>query len=130
MQLARYPVAFATGTAASVKGRRSFRDRQRNDSEALLPGWPERGAFKVRRLPGRVGVRIGNTLSGALSVVWGILSELLGGGVTDPEPGRGKLEDRENEVDDFPVMWGAEQDTARGLPWQFDPSRRPHGYVS
>jgi hypothetical protein len=50
--------------------------------------------------------------------------------VTDPEPGRGKLEDRENEVDDFPVMWGAEQDTARGLPWQLDPSRRPHGYVS
>lgn len=130
MQLARYPVSFATGTAASVKGRRSFRDRQRNDIEAELPGWPERGTFKVRRLPGRIGVQISHTLSGVFAVAWGILSELLGGGVTNPEPGRGKLEDRENEVADFPVMWADTQDTARGLPWQLDPSRRPHGYVS
>ncbi|MFI8218002.1 hypothetical protein [Streptomyces sp. NPDC085932] len=130
MQLARYPVSFATGTAASVKGRRSFRDRQRNDIESQLPGWPERGTFKVRRLPSRIGVQISHTLSGIFAVAWGIFSELLGGGVTNPEPGRGKLEDRENEVDDFPVLWADAQDTARGLPWQLDPSRRPHGYVS
>jgi hypothetical protein len=37
---------------------------------------------------------------------------------------RGKLEERENEIDDFPVMWADEGETARTLPWQLDPSRR------
>ncbi|MER7480551.1 hypothetical protein ABTX60_23420 [Streptomyces sp. NPDC126510] len=129
-ELARYPVSFATGTAASVEGRRSFRDRRRNDIETELPGWPEGSTFAVRRLPGRIGVYVRTAVSGVLAVAGGILSDLLGGSTTNPEPGRGKLGERENEVDDFPVMWADAGDTARGLPWQLDPSRRPHGYVT
>ncbi|WP_457417380.1 hypothetical protein [Streptomyces sp. QTS52] len=129
-ELARYPVSFATGTAASVEGRRSFRDRRRNDIEAELPGWPAGPAFSVRGLPGKAGVHVGTGVSGVFAVVGGILSDLLGGSTVDPEPGRGKLEERENEVDDFPVMWADADDTARTLPWQLDPSRRPSGYVT
>ncbi|CAM5518289.1 hypothetical protein SAFG77S_05993 [Streptomyces afghaniensis] len=128
--LARFPASFATGTAASVDGRRSFRDRQRNDIEAELPGWPEGGSFTVRRLPGRIGVRMRTVASGVFAVAGGILSDLLGGSTINPEPGRGKLEERENEVGDFPVMWADAGDIARTLPWQLDPSRRPHGYVT
>lgn len=129
-ELARYPVSFATGTAASVEGRRSFRDRRRNDIETELPGWPEGSTFAVRRLPGRIGVYVRTAVSGVFTVAGGILSDLLGGSTTDPEPGRGKLEERENEIDDFPVMWADAGDTARGLPWQLDPSRCPHRYVA
>ncbi|MEU1574403.1 hypothetical protein ABZ519_25255 [Streptomyces collinus] len=129
-ELARYPVSFATGTAASVEGRRSFRDRRRNDIEAELPGWPEGSAFAVRRLPSRIGVYVRTAVSGVFAVAGGILSDLLGGSTTNPEPGRGKLEERENEIDDFPVMWADVGDTARGLPWQLDPSRRPHGHIT
>ncbi|MFJ4975687.1 hypothetical protein ACIP6X_10160 [Streptomyces coeruleorubidus] len=128
--LARFPASFATGTAASVAGRRSFRDRRRNDIETELSGWPEGNAFAVRRLPGRIGVHVRTATSGLFAVVGGILSDLLGGSTIDPESGRGKLEDRENEVDDFPVMWADAGDIARTLPWQLDPSRRPHGYVT
>lgn len=129
-ELARYPVSFATGTAASVEGRRSFRDRRRNDIEPELPGWPAGPAFSVRGLPGRAGVHVGTGVSGVFAVVGGILSDLLGGSTVNPEPGRGKLEERENEVDDFPVMWADADDTARTLPWQLDPSRRPSGYTT
>ncbi|UIX31637.1 hypothetical protein [Streptomyces sp. GQFP] len=127
-ELARYPVSFATGTAASVEGRRSFRDRRRNDIEPELPGWPAGPTFSVRGLPGKAGVHVGTGVSGVFAVVGGILSDLLGGSTVNPEPGRGKLEERENEVDDFPVMWADAGDTARTLPWQLDPSRRPSGY--
>jgi hypothetical protein len=128
--LARYPVSFATGTAASVDGRRSFRDRQRNDIEAELPGWPGGNVFTVRRLPGRIGVHVSAAVSGVFAVAWGILSDLLGGSTINQEPSRGKLEERENEVEDFPVMWADAGDIARTLPWQLDPSRRPKGYVT
>ncbi|NEA68962.1 hypothetical protein G3I56_41980 [Streptomyces sp. SID12488] len=129
-ELARYPVSFATGTAASVEGRRSFRDRRRNDVEPELPGWPVGPAFSVRGLPGKAGVHVSTGVSGVFAVAGGILSDLLGGSTVNPEPGRGKLEDRENEVDDFPVMWADADDTARTVPWQLDPSRRPSGYVT
>jgi hypothetical protein len=129
-ELGRYPVSFATGTAASVEGRRSFRDRRRNDIEAELPGWPEGPTFSVRGLPGKVGVHARTGVSGVFGVVGGILSDLLGGSTINPEPGRGKLEEPENEVDDFPVMWADADDTARTLPWQLDPSRRPAGHTT
>ncbi|MEU6222623.1 hypothetical protein [Streptomyces sp. NPDC047042] len=129
-ELARYPVSFATGSAASVEGRRSFRDRQRNDIEPELDDWPAGPAFSVRRLPGKAGVHVGTAVSGVFAVVGGILSDLLGGSTVNPEPGRGKLEDRENEVDDFPVMWADAGDTARSLPWQLDPARRASGYAT
>ncbi|MFF7795325.1 hypothetical protein [Streptomyces sp. NPDC007991] len=128
--LARFPASFATGTAASVDGRRSFRDRRRNDIESDLTGWPEGSTFAVRRLPGRIGVHARTAVSGVFAVAWGILSDLLGGSTINPEPGRGKLEERENEVEDFPVMWADAGDIARTLPWQLDPSRRPQGYVT
>lgn len=43
-----YRVEFASGSAASVENRRSFRDRERNDIEPDLPGWPPGQAFAVR----------------------------------------------------------------------------------
>jgi hypothetical protein len=129
--LGRYSVSFATGTAASVDGRRSFRDRRRHDIEAEFPGWPEgNSTFSVRRLPGKIGVYARDAVSAPFVVAWGILCDLLGGSTIDPEPGRGKLEDQENEVDDFPVMWADPGDTARALPWQLDPSRRPSRCVT
>lgn len=36
----RHRVEFASGSAASVENRRSFRDHERNDIEPDLPGWP------------------------------------------------------------------------------------------
>ncbi|MFJ8463197.1 hypothetical protein [Streptomyces swartbergensis] len=89
--LARYPVSFATGTAASVDGRRSFRDRQRNDI-AELPGWPEGNTFAVRGLPGRMDVHVRSTVAGVFAVAGGILSDLLGGSTINQEPSRGRLE--------------------------------------
>lgn len=44
----RFRVEFASGTAASVEKRRSFRDHERNDIEPDLPGWPPGEAFAVR----------------------------------------------------------------------------------
>ncbi|MDQ0753879.1 hypothetical protein QF034_008110 [Streptomyces africanus] len=52
-----------------------------------------------------------------------IIADALGSPAS-PEK-RGKLEERENEVDDFPVIWAGVGETARTLPWQLDPSRRP-----
>ncbi|CAL9532611.1 hypothetical protein SUDANB108_04099 [Streptomyces sp. enrichment culture] len=130
-QPARFPVTFASGTAAGVRGRRSFRGRNRTDIEPDLPGWPKRAnAFAVRRVPGRIGVHVGSAALGLLRLLRGILSELLGGGTVDYEPARGKVEDRANEVDDFPVIWAGPDDAARTLPWQLDPARRPPGEVT
>ncbi|MFD5158391.1 hypothetical protein ACFWMJ_10010 [Streptomyces hawaiiensis] len=39
----------------------------------------------------------------------------------------GKPEERDNEIDDFPVMWAAPGTLARTAPWQLDPDRRPKG---
>ena len=44
----RFRVRFATGDAISVRKRRSFRDRERNDIERDLPGWPPGKPFAVR----------------------------------------------------------------------------------
>jgi hypothetical protein len=89
--LGRYSVSFATGTAASVDGRRSFRDRRRHDIEPEFPGWPEGSStFSVRRLPGKIGVYARDAVSAPFVVAWGILCDLLGGSTIDPEPGRGK----------------------------------------
>ncbi|MEU1103736.1 hypothetical protein ABZ408_22615 [Streptomyces tibetensis] len=52
----RYRVEFATGTAASVAKRRSYRDLERNDIEQDLPDWPTRPAFEVRGFFGKLGV--------------------------------------------------------------------------
>ncbi|MFF5368965.1 hypothetical protein [Streptomyces sp. NPDC013187] len=118
----RYRVEFASGTAASVAERRSYRDLERNDIERDLPGWPTRPAFGARGFFGKLGVHVLSATTGLLMLPLYILADALGSPAAPEE--RGKLEDRENEVDDFPVMWAGVGGTARTLPWQLDPSRR------
>ncbi|MFC8140225.1 hypothetical protein ACFUKV_00410 [Streptomyces paradoxus] len=118
----RYRVEFASGTAASVAKRRSFRDRERNDIEPDLPGWPAQPTFRVRGFLGKLGVYVRSATIRLLLLPLIIIADALGSPVS-PEK-RGELEERENEIDDFPVMWAGEGETARTLPWQLDPSRR------
>lgn len=118
----RYRVEFASGTAASVAERRSFRDLERNDIEPDLPGWPAQPPFRVRGFFGKLGVYVRCATIRLLLLPLIIIADALGSPVS-PEK-RGELEERENEIDDFPVMWAGEGETARTLPWQLDPSRR------
>ncbi|MEU3891004.1 hypothetical protein [Streptomyces sp. NPDC029041] len=118
----RYRVEFASGTAASVAKRRSYRDLERNDIEGDLPGWPTRPAFGVRGFFGKLGVHVLTAITGLLMLPLYILADALRSPASPAM--RGELEDRENEVDDFPVMWAGVGGTARTLPWQLDPSRR------
>jgi len=118
----RYRVEFATGSAASVENRRSFRDHERNDIEPDLPGWPPGPAFAVRGFFGRVGRHVLTFVTGLLMLPLYFIAEVLGSAGSPDR--RGELEERENEVDDFPVMWAGVGETARTLPWQLDPSRR------
>lgn len=118
----RYRVEFASGTAASVAERRSFRDLERNDIEPDLPGWPAQPPFRVRGFFGKLGVYVRSATIRLLLLPLIIIADALGSPVS-PEK-RGELEERENEIDDFPVMWAGEGETARTLPWQLDPSRR------
>lgn len=119
----RFRIEFASGTAASVAKRRSFRDHERNDIEADLPGWPPGRPFAVRGFFGKVGQHIETFVVGLLMLPLYIIASLLNS-PSSPDR-RGKLEERENEVDDFPVIFAAQGETARTLPWQLDPSRRP-----
>ncbi|MFF6917869.1 hypothetical protein [Streptomyces sp. NPDC012466] len=118
----RYRVEFASGTAASVAKRRSFRDLERNDIERDLPGWPSRPVFRVRGFFGRLGQYVLTAVTGLMMLPLHLIADALGSPVS-PEK-RGKLEERENEVADFPVMRAGVGETARTLPWQLDPSRR------
>jgi hypothetical protein len=124
----RYRVEFASGTAASVAKRRSFRDLERNDIEPDLSGWPPQRAFAVRGFFGKLGQYALFAVTGLLMLPLYIIADALGSPAS-PEK-RGKLEERENEVDDFPVMWAGVGETARTLPWQLDPSRRPWRLVT
>jgi hypothetical protein len=118
----RYRVEFASGTAASVAKRRSFRDLERNDIAGDLPGWPSQRPFRVRGFFGKLGHYVLTVATRLLLLPLYIIADALGSPVS-PEK-RGKLEERENEIDDFPVMWAGVGQTARTLPWQLDPSRR------
>ncbi|MFD5738930.1 hypothetical protein ACFXJM_30890 [Streptomyces massasporeus] len=118
----RYRVEFASGTAASVARRRSFRDLERNDIEGDLPDWPTQPPFRMRGFLGRLGQYALTAATGLLMLPLHIIADALGSPVS-PEK-REELESRENEVDDFPVMWAGVGQTARTLPWQLDPSRR------
>lgn len=46
--LARVPVIFATGAAMRVRGRRWFRDEERNDIQGELDGWPAGPVHRAR----------------------------------------------------------------------------------
>ncbi|WP_406354535.1 hypothetical protein [Streptomyces sp. NBC_00658] len=118
----RFRVEFASGTAASVEKRRSYRDHERNDIEPDLPGWPPGQTFAVRGFFGRLGRYVLTVVTRLLMLPLYILASALGSPASPDQ--RGKLEERENEVDDFPVMWAGVGETARTLPWQLDPSRR------
>ncbi|TGB05585.1 hypothetical protein [Streptomyces sp. MZ04] len=124
----RYRVEFASGTAASVEKRRSFRDHERHDIEPDLPGWPPGPAFAVRGVFGRLGRYALTVLTALLMLPLYVLASALGSPASPDK--RGRLEERENEVDDFPVLWAGVGETARTLPWQLDPSRRPWRMVT
>lgn len=124
----RYRVEFASGTAASVEKRRSFRDHERNDIEPSLPGWPPGQTFAVRGFFGKLGRHVHAVVAGLLMLPLYIIASALGSPASPDK--RGRLKDRVNEVDDFPVMWAGVGETARTLPWQLDPSRRPWRMVT
>jgi len=118
----RHRVEFASGSAASVENRRSFRDHERNDIEPDLPGWPPGQAFAVRGFFGKLGRHVHTVVTTLLMLPLYIIAGALGSPASPDK--RGKLEERENEVDDFPVIWAGVGEMARTLPWQLDPSRR------
>ncbi|WP_234533852.1 hypothetical protein [Streptomyces shenzhenensis] len=120
---------FATGIAPAVAGLRSFRDTDRRDIEAEL-GWPPGPGFTLRGKTERGGVR---ALDIALLGIPRLLNMVANAGAASGtlfnEPaGAGQPQEPENEVDDFPVLWAAPGSTARTLPWQLDPARRPKKY--
>ncbi|MEV5806021.1 hypothetical protein [Streptomyces parvulus] len=125
--LARAPVTFASGAAMRVKGMRWFRDTERRDIQGDLPGWPKGPTYTARSTPKASAL---NTLKGtaiaAGTLVWGALSS-QGGGVGGPggRTGADVSDEHSDEVDDFPVIWGAPESTARTLPWRLDPDRSP-----
>ncbi|MFH8487892.1 hypothetical protein [Streptomyces longisporoflavus] len=130
--LMRVNVSFATGTAPKVAGLRSFRDTERRDIEGELVarGWPSGPAFAVRGKADSASVR---ALDIALLGIPRLLNMVANAGAPSGAPfgdpqSAGKPQEPENEVEDFPVVWAAPGTTARTLPWQLDPARRPKGY--
>jgi hypothetical protein len=116
--------------AAPVSGMRWFRDTERRDIQYELPGWPEGPTYAVRSRADR-NVRSTARKASVFSHTLVVLTAGVLGAVGSPfgEPRiRGKSEDPENEVDDFPVMWAQEGGIARTLPWQLDPARRRANY--
>ncbi|MEO3766322.1 hypothetical protein [Streptomyces sp. B8F3] len=128
--LSRGAMEFATGRATRVSRKRWFRDTERRDIQHELPGWPEGPTYTVRSRAARnvrSSARKAGVVSHTLVVVAASALGALGSPFGEPRI-RGKSEDPENEVDDFPVMWAQEGGIARTLPWQLDPARRPANY--
>lgn len=128
--LARTPGRFATGSDRAVSGMRWFRDTERNDIQKDLAGWPEGPAFYVLSKSERRARAAGAfVLRLAAFVVLAAVEALASAGSAGSSPrGNGRSRDRENEIEDFPVMWAAPGTLARTLPWQLDPSRCPENY--
>ncbi|MFD5814897.1 hypothetical protein [Streptomyces sp. NPDC127038] len=128
--LARSPGTFATGTADAVAGMRWFRDTERNDIQNELAGWPEGPVFTVRSKSERRAraTRAFGVRAAALAVLGAVETLAAAGSVGNAPRGTGRSHDRENEVDDFPVLWAGPGTVARTLPWQLDPGRCPEGY--
>ncbi|WP_329336062.1 hypothetical protein OG866_18525 [Streptomyces sp. NBC_00663] len=124
--LARIPVTFATGAAMPVRGMRWFRDVERNDIQAELSGWPEGPTYTARSAGGAMGrgalTNLGFFLGNVLAAIVSSLAPGTQGSFGDA--GSKTSDDPANEVDDFPVLWGAPGTIARSLPWQLDPARR------
>ncbi|QKW08899.1 hypothetical protein HUT18_23475 [Streptomyces sp. NA04227] len=125
--LARVQVVFATGAATAVKGMRWFRDTERRDIQDRLPGWPAGPEFVARGKSAK-GVRGVGGVLGRIGYV-AVMIVLTAAGGLGPGPGTlGRPDEPENEVDDFPVLWGDPDSVAATLPWQMDLGRRPRGY--
>lgn len=120
--LSRSYVSFATGANAAVSGKHWFRDTQRRDISAQLPGWPA-APIHTARGKGTAGARKG--VKGlALTVGILVLGLLNANGVDiNDKDARGTSEDPDNEIDDFPVIWGDPGSIATTLPWQLDTDR-------
>ncbi|WBB64202.1 hypothetical protein O7599_17555 [Streptomyces sp. WMMC500] len=130
--LSRGAAEFATGMAAPVSGKRWFRDTERRDIQHELLGWPEGPTYTVRSRADQSTRRTARGVGVVSHAVVAFAAGALGAVGTPfgaPES-RGKSEDPENEVDDFPVVWGQAGAIARTLPWQLDPARRPGNYRS
>jgi hypothetical protein len=121
---------FATGIAPAVAGSRWFRDPDRNDIQTELADWPEGPTYSLHTTGDRVARRTGRAFLVGIPVIANIIAN-IGGAAGSPFGDvqvRGKPEEPENEVEDFPVMWAAPGTLARTVPWQLDPARRPEGY--
>lgn len=130
--LLRTSVKFATGISPAVAGSRWFRDAERNDIQGELPGWPEGPSYSLHSTGDRVAQRTGRAFLVGIPLIANIIANI--GGASGSPFGdvavRGKPEEPENEVQDFPVMWAAPGTLARTVPWQLDPARRPKGYAT
>ncbi len=129
----RAGVYFAKGVAPRVAGARWFRDTGRRDIQPELQeqaGWPQGPEFTVRPAGEQAARRTGRVLGIGVPAVLNVVANALGGsGSPFGSPtARGRPDEPENEVDDFPVMWADPGTVARGAPWQLDPSRRPDTY--
>jgi hypothetical protein len=129
--LARTPIRFATGYAHPVAGSRWFRDTERRDIQAELPGWPAGPAYTLHSPRQQKTDKVaGGFLSGVVTAVQLAVEAVVGGnsaGASDGPP-RSRPADPPNESEDFPVMWAAPGTLARTVPWQLDPARRPDRY--
>lgn len=104
--LARVPVTFATGAAMRVRGRRWFRDTERNDIQRELDGWPDGPIHRARSTGGAVAW---STLRGAALAVGVLFMAFLsafGGNLSgaSSHSGTGSSDDPADEIEDFPVI--------------------------
>ncbi|MGB8944121.1 MAG: hypothetical protein WCD21_28400 [Streptomyces sp.] len=130
--LLRTAAKFATGMAPAVAGSRWFRDPERKDIQEELHGWPPGPAYELRSAGDKAARRTGRALLVGIPMVANIIAN-FGGAAGTPlgeVPVRGRPQEPENEVQDFPVMWAAPGTLARTVPWQLDPARRPEGYAT
>ena len=128
----RTAAQFATGMAPAVAGCRWFRDTDRADIQNELSQWPPGPAFTLRSTSDRAARRTGRAFLVGIPLIANLIAS-FGGALGSPfgdVPVRGNPEERENEVEDFPVMWAAPGTLARTVPWQLDPSRRPDRYTT
>ncbi|MHC3474484.1 hypothetical protein ACYF6T_38125 [Streptomyces sp. 7R007] len=128
--LLRTTAKFASGIAPAVAGSRWFRDPDRNDIQRELPSWPEGPVYSLHPTGDRVARRTGRAFLVGIPIIANIIAN-IGGAAGSPFGDvavRGKPEEPENEVQDFPVMWAAPGTLARTVPWQLDPARRPKDY--
>jgi hypothetical protein len=125
--LVRTPIRFATGYAHPVLGSRWFRDTERRDIQAELPGWPAGPEYTLHSTATQKADRVGGGLLGGLVIAARVAVEAVTGGNAVQVGGasRSKPEDPANESEDFPVMWAAPGTVARTVPWQLDPARSP-----